>query len=186
MERHFTRSIVLCIVAAGIALRVWQYASNQSFWLDETALARNILGLPLSDLLSRPLYFDQVSPRGFLLVEKLVALMLGSSELALRLVPFLCSIAGVLLFWRLAERVLSAWAVPFAVFVYAIGIPLVKYAAELKQYGIDAAVTSGLLLLTIDLRDREPSTKRLWVAGVVGLTIADANDAEAWLSELEW
>src|SRR5689334_7077105 len=138
--------LALFLVAAGIALRGYQYASNQSFWLDETALARNIIGLPLRDLVTRPLYFDQVSPRGFLLVEKLVTMALGSSELALRLFPFVCSIAGVLLFWRLAERVLTGCAVPFALLVYAIGIPLVRYAAEVKQDGGDAAITSGLLL----------------------------------------
>lgn len=166
----------MAIVAIAIVVRVWQYAAGTSLWLDEIALTRNIVGLSLHDLLLRPLSFDQVAPRGFLLVEKLATLILGPSELALRLAPFLISMLGLALFVRLAQRLLTGLAVHFAVLVYAIAIPLVRYSAEVKQYGIDATATSALLLLAFSLVEREPSTRRLWLSGFAGV-------ASVWFSQ---
>ncbi|RPJ58040.1 MAG: hypothetical protein EHM24_28980, partial [Acidobacteria bacterium] len=117
------------LVLLGVALRAWGYAANPSLWLDEILVARNIVGLPLGDLLTRPLYLDQVAPRGFLLLEKLATLALGESELVLRLFPFLCGLLGLVLFRRLAERTLDGWAVPLAVALCAIGIPFIRHGA---------------------------------------------------------
>ena len=95
------------IVLLGAALRVWAYASNTSLYLDEILLTRNILDLPVRQLLTQPLLLDQVSPRGFLLVERLAVMIFGQGELALRLFPFACAVVGVILFRRLAERTLT-------------------------------------------------------------------------------
>lgn len=165
------RGPLLALVGLGIALRIWQYAFDATLWLDEIAFSRNILGLSLHDLLLRPLSYDQVAPRGFILVEKLMSLAFGPSELTLRFIPLVVSIAGVILFWRLAERMLDGVAVHFALFLYAIAIPLVKYAAEVKQYGLDAAVATVLVLLALDLRDREPTRRRLWLTGLAGFVL---------------
>ena len=83
------RALVL-LIALGIALRAWAYFSNVSLWLDELLISRNILGLPLSHLLTKPLLLDQVAPRGFLLLEKLAVDTLGRNELALRSFPIRC------------------------------------------------------------------------------------------------
>lgn len=139
------------LVGLGVAVRVWAYAGNASFWLDEILLARNIVGLRLKELLTRPLRLDQVAPRGFLLVEKLAVLGLGGSQLALRLFPFLCAVAGVFLFRRLAERALEGLAVPFALALFATGVPFIKQAAEVKQYALDATGAILLTLLAFDL-----------------------------------
>lgn len=165
------RHLLTVLVLLGIALRVWAWAAGPSLWLDEMLLSRNILDFPLRDLLTRPLMLDQVAPRGFLLVEKLSVLLLGPSEYALRLFPLLCSIAGIVLFRRLAERMLVGFAVPFAVAVYALGIPFIKYGAEVKQYGADGLVTVVLLLLALDLRGRDASRRRLLAAGAAGFLV---------------
>lgn len=162
---------VVVIIVLGLALRVWQYAFDNTLWLDEIALTRNIVGLSLHDLLLRPLSFDQVAPRGFLLLEKLASLVFGPSELALRLVPFVISIVGLLLFARLAHRLLGDTAALFAMFAYAIAIPLVRYSAEVKQYGLDATATTALLLLALGLLNAVPSRRRLWASGFAGVAI---------------
>ena len=159
------------LVLLGVALRLWAYAANPSLWLDEILLSRNILELPLGTLLTQPLQLDQVAPRGFLLAEKVAVILLGETEFALRLFPFLCGIAGVFLFRRLAERALDGLAAPFAVALFAIGIPFIKYGAEVKQYEIDATVAILLVLLALDLYQREASTKRLLLVGVAGLVL---------------
>jgi len=164
-------ALLTVLLLLGIALRVWAYAANGSLWLDEILLARNIIGLPLRDLVTGPLYLDQVAPRGFLLIEKLATLALGESELALRLFPFMCGIAGVFLFRRLAERALDGWAVPFAVALYALGIPFIRYGAEVKQYEVDATAAILLMVLALELRGRDLSTARLVLAGVTGFLV---------------
>lgn len=163
--------MLYAVLFLGVALRVWAYAANTSLALDEILLGRNILELPLSALLTQPLQLDQVAPRGFLLVEKLVVLAFGGSELSLRLFPFLCSVAGLFLFWRLTERTLDGLAVPFAVAVYAIGFPFIYYGATAKQYGIDATAAVILMLLALEVREREASTSRLLLVGASGFVI---------------
>ena len=122
------------LVVLGVGLRVWPYAANTSLFLDEILVASNITGLPLVDLVTGPLGLDQVAPGGFLFLEKISVLLLGSSERALRLVPLAFSILGVFLFRRLAERTLTGGAVALAVALFAIGLPFIRYAAEVKQY----------------------------------------------------
>ncbi|HXS23288.1 MAG TPA: hypothetical protein VN719_03600 [Gemmatimonadales bacterium] len=165
------RKLVTALVMLGVALRVWAYAGNPPLWLDETLVARNIFGLSLGELLTEPLKLDQVAPRGFLLVEKLAVLAFGRNELSLRLFPFLSSIAGIFLFRSLAERALAGWAVPFAVGLFAIGIPFIKHAAEVKQYELDPTAAVCLTLLTIRLRERDSTSGGLLLAGLAGFAI---------------
>jgi hypothetical protein len=85
------RAALAVVLLAGAALRLWQYAGNASLWLDELALARNIVDEHLGTLLAGRLDYNQVAPPGFLFCEKIAATLLGPSEAALRLFPLLCS-----------------------------------------------------------------------------------------------
>jgi hypothetical protein len=159
------------LVMLGVALRVWAWAGNPALSLDEILLSRNILGLTSRELVTQPLKLDQVAPRGFLLVEKAAVDVLGGNELALRLFPFLCGVAGVFLFRRLAERTLDGLAVPFALALFAIGVPFIKYGAEVKQYSVDVTATVLLLVLALGLRTPNVSTRRLVLIGAAGFVI---------------
>jgi hypothetical protein len=156
------------LVLVGVLVRIWAYAANTALWLDEILLARNILGLSVAELLTQPLRLDQVAPRGFLLVEKLAVLAFGERELALRLFPFVCGIAALFLFRRLAERALGGLAVPFAVALFALGIPFIAYAVQVKQYMVDGAATILLLYVALGLRDPATSARHLLLAGILG------------------
>jgi hypothetical protein len=125
------------LVVLGVGLRLWEYIFNRSLYLDEILLTRSIVGMPLRELLTKPLLMDQVAPRGFLLVERLAVTILGPSELALRLFPFLCGVASVILFRRLAARVLTGAGPALALFLFAIGVPLIRYGGDVKQYAMD-------------------------------------------------
>ena len=129
------------LVALGVGLRVCRRLHREPLrplFLDEILVASNITGAAADRSGYETLGLDQVAPGGFLLLEKLSVLLLGSSERALRLVPLLFSIAGVVLFRRLAERTLTGRPFALAVALFAIGLPFIRYAAEVKQYGIDA------------------------------------------------
>ena len=165
------RALVGLLLLIGVALRCRAYFAGTSLWLDEMLLSRNILELPLGALLTEPLQLDQVAPRGFLLVEKLSVLAFGPTELALRLFPFLCGIASLFLFWRLASRVLDRGAAIVALALCAIGVPFVKFGGEVKQYGVDAAAAILLTLVAIEVRERSASPGRLMAAGALGLLV---------------
>jgi hypothetical protein len=159
------------LVLLGVGLRLWEYFFNRSLYVDEILLTRSIVGMPLGELLTKPLLMDQVAPCGFLLVERLAVTILGPSELALRLFPLLCGIFSVILFRRLAERVLTGAGPALAVFLFAIGVPLIRYGGDVKQYAVDIAAAIGLGLVALDLREKEATTKRLLLAGALGLVI---------------
>jgi hypothetical protein len=164
--------VYLCaaILLGGAALRVWQYAARTSLWLDELALARNILDRPLPRLLGDPLAYDQVAPPGFLLAERLVVLALGDGELQLRLVPFISGLATLPLFYLLAARTLRGAALPLGVALFALAEVFVRFAALAKQCEVDLAV--GLVLAVLAVRWREGRSRPAALAlAIAGLTL---------------
>ena len=81
------------LVGIGATLRLVQFAANASLWLDEVALVKGIVDLNVSQLITQPLPYDQVAPKGFLLVQKLAVTTLGSTDWVLGLFPFVCSLS---------------------------------------------------------------------------------------------
>jgi hypothetical protein len=169
------RRALVALLAAGALLRLWQYAGNTSLWVDEIALAENILRRPLGKLLFSPLDFDQVAPTGFLFLVKSATNLFGPSDPVLRLVPLLCSLASLGLFVAVARRVLAGWTRLFAMGLFALGVPLILYAAELKQYSGDVAASVLMTLLVLDLL-HEGQAVRFRRAGLVGF-------AAVWFSQ---
>jgi hypothetical protein len=146
---------------------VWQYLANTSLQIDEAALARNIIDRPVGALLSG-LSYAQVAPVGFLLVEKGAVAFFGTSEYALRAFPLACGVLGLLLFERVATRVLEGWSAPFAVGLVSLGIPFIYFSSQLKQYSSDIAIAVLLLLAAIEIRRRGVTRARSWVFAIVG------------------
>ena len=159
------RHLLLALVLLGVALRLWQWGAEGSLWLDEIVLARNIEARSMGELLTRPLAFDQVAPLGFLAAVKLSTIVFGDNERALWLFPLVMGLAGLLVFRRLCERALTGAAVPLALALFALSVSMIRYSAEVKQYGVDAAMNAALTLLALDLRARDRSTGRLALAG---------------------
>lgn len=165
------RHLLFALVLLGAALRLWQWGAEGSLWLDEIVLARNIEARSLGELLIHPLAFDQVAPLGFLAAVKVATMAFGDNERALWLFPLLVGLAGLLVFRRLAERTLSGVAVPLAVALFALSVSMIRYSAEVKQYGIDAVIAAALTLLALDLRARDRSNAELTLAGAAALIV---------------
>lgn len=162
------RPFLWTLVGVGAALRVFQYASDTSLWYDELSMVRNLVHRSEMRLLLEPLGGDQVSPVGFMVAEKAISRVLGESDLAFRFLLLPVSLVALVLFLRLAERLLDGYAVPFAVAMFAIGAAFIRYAAEVKSYGIDVAAMIVFTLVALKLRDPDSGTVRCVFAGMAG------------------
>jgi hypothetical protein len=166
----------ILLLVAGIALRLWQYFGRSALWTDEATLANNIVARTYEQLFFAPLAHNQVAPVGFLLVEKLAVTSFGANELALRACPLIFSIVSLLLLWRVASRLLPTASVPLALAPFVFAPPLIFFAAEAKQYSSDIAIALALLLVALEINQREMTTRR--IAGT-----AAAGALAVWFSQ---
>lgn len=162
------------LVLVGLGLRTAEYAGGRNLWIDEARLALNLVSRSPAELL-KPLDYDQGAPVGFLLLLKGVVATLGASEHALRLIPFLGSLGGLLLFAHVAARVLPRPSAVLAVGLFAVSPYVLSYAAECKQYSTDVALAVGLVAVALPLLDGTGGRGR-WA----GLALAGA--AAVWFS----
>jgi hypothetical protein len=70
----------------------------------------------------------------------------------LRLLPLLCSLLSVPLFYWVAGRAIDRKAVPLALLLFAISPNLIRYAAEVKQYAMDVLLALALSALALEAR----------------------------------
>jgi hypothetical protein len=140
-------------VALGSALRIVEYVANRSLSIDESYLALNLIQKSPSELL-RALDFNQAGPIGFLEAEKLTITIFGRDEYALRLLPLLASLLAIVVFYRVAQKLLRPLAATTAVAVFALLDPLVYYSATAKQYAFDVVGAVGILALALVLAER--------------------------------
>ncbi|MGA2711563.1 MAG: glycosyltransferase family 39 protein [Bryobacteraceae bacterium] len=163
--------LLIALVALGAGLRLWQYFANPAIWLDEIAVARNILDRPLRDLLTLPLAYDQSAPKGFLLLEKAATSLFGSSDYVLRFFPLLSSLVALVVFWRIVLRCLDDLAGLVALALFATAAPYVVFASQVKQYSFDIAVALLLFWLALDVRGSNLSVGKALRAGIAGAVL---------------
>lgn len=163
---------IITFLALGVAVRALRYLLRFPLWGDESLLASNLLDRGFLDLL-RPLDHIQIAPLLFLTVEHAVTRLLGFSEWSLRLFPFVCSVASLFVFQRLAKLVFRGEAVVLAVGIFAASYPGLRYSAEVKPYGVDLFVSTVLLTLTAAWWRRQDQLRWLWgLAAFVPLALA--------------
>ena len=159
---------ILAFVLLGLVARCVRYGLCFPLWEDECFLCVNLLGpgyegVASFEALTGPLQYRQMAPPLFLFAQLAAVKALGFNEWALRLLPFLCSVGGLLLFARLAVRLAPGRAATLAVGLFAVAYPGVRYAAEAKQYASDTLVALILLSLAVQWR-QTGRTRWLWAA----------------------
>ena len=169
--RHPATYAMAAIVLAA-AVRVAGYAARWPLFIDDARLATNIaIRSPFG--LTHPLAFEQTAPLPLLWGDWALVHTFGVNELALRALPLLCGIAMLVLLWRLGASIFGPREGLLAV-LFAAGSPLLIYFAaySVKQYGVDACVTSALLLLAVPVV-RDPAGTRGWgplaLGGIIGM-----------------
>lgn len=157
---------LVAAIAVGVVLRLAAFASDRPLWIDEAMIAMNLTDRSVSQFFE-PLDRNQTAPVGFLLAGKLCVTLFGPTEHALRLTALVGSLLGLGGFTIAALRLLPAWTARLAVLLFALSPTVVNYAAEVKQYSTDAAVTAGLIALAAPLL-RSPTRGRLIALGIGG------------------
>ena len=168
-----SRQFLFVLIGIGLLLRLKYYSENLSLWLDEAALALEILRRSFSEIFFVANYnqYSPTAPVGFLLLEKSVIVFLGSSEWALRLVPLMCSVLSVFLFLPLARKYVRAEAVPAALASFALAGPLIYYSAQVKSYSCDVLVAIFVLWGAAHVRDAQLGPRQAIVIGVIAAVV---------------
>ena len=165
------KTAIAVLLLLGALLRIRQYLTGRSLWVDEAMLALNIVSRNFAGMF-KPLDYDQGAPIGFLLVEKTFNMILGKNEFALRLFPLLVGLFSLWLFYLLLKRVTSGAGLLTALALFAVNPQLVYYSSEVKQYILDAAVALSLLLIAAPALTGSPRKKDfawLTLAGMLAL-----------------
>ena len=154
------------MLGLGVLLRVIVYLRDRTFWMDEGALFANLKRTPILDF-SEPLAGDQLAPIGFLIAERLLLSVLGTSRYVARFIPLCCGIAALFLFARLARAVLPRRPALVALALFAFADDLIYYSSELKPYTVDLAVGLALGLAVFEalgkpIRGRHAAAHGRW------------------------
>ena len=155
------------VVAIGLAFRLYQYLRTDSLWGDEAMLSLSIASRSFSDLL-HPLAYGQVSAIPFLWAERLMVVLFGVNEWALRALPF---IAGSILcvgIFLVARRFLSPQETLVAVVLTVFSHVLIRYSAEIKPYSLDAVLTLAVMGAVAALLSRMDNGRSWVVLGSAG------------------
>ena len=137
----------ISLLAFGAACRLFRYWLDFPIWIDEASLALNFAERDYRGLL-RELNYLQVAPILFLWAEKAVFDLFGPSTQALRVLPLIAGIGGLVLFWRLARKTLPLPAAVFAIGLLAVAGWPIELASSIKPYSLDLCVAVALMWLT--------------------------------------
>ncbi len=145
---------------------------NRSFFLDEANLARNVVEKTTAQFFST-LDYDQYAPPLFLVETKMIVEALGVRDYVFRLLPFICGLLSLYLFWQLLKR----WGLSLVGQIYGLGLLsfselAIRYSTEFKQYSSDTLIAVALLWWTLDEANEDFDKYRIvfWIlAGVIGM-----------------
>ena len=170
------------VVAFGLICRLSQYAAHTSLWHDEAFVALNVTQKSFAGLFG-PLDWNEPSPPGFLVIEKLVVAAFGRSESALRLVPLLAGLGTMVGFAGLARLCCgSGLATLWAVLLMAASDKLIAQANEVKHFTLDLLWAQLLTLVALrcwlasDSQRQRIAGLLLWgTLGALGLWLSFAS-----------
>jgi len=144
---------LLTLVTIGVALRLFHFFDNRSFWIDELYLNVSLVKMGFQELATLPMAYEQKAPLGYLWAEKLAVVLFGKGEMALRLFPLICGIGSLLVFIPVARHFLKPWGVLVALGVLTLGGPAIYHAVEAKQYSTE--LFASILSLYFYIRFRK-------------------------------
>lgn len=165
-----SRQAVVFFLGAGALFRLGEYFSNRAFWWDEAHIALRFMSAPFWETLASGKY-AQTMPMGLAAVSSGIIALVGPSEYGLRLIPLLCGLASLPLFYALARKVVDRETAAVSLLFFTISDFLIRYSAEFKQYGSDVTLTLVIYLMALDLGAGNASRRRWLSFGIVGVVV---------------
>lgn len=155
-KRITARLIIAAVAVCGLAFRL--FGLSRSLWLDEAWVANSVTARSLAGMF----YYDswlQTSPPLFLLLVRITVSSFGLTSSALRLIPLLFGLISVICMFVLARRTLAPrFALP-AWTLFVLSPVAIQYSKELKQYSLELAATTTILLVCVLYLER-PTIRR--------------------------
>lgn len=153
-RRWFTPTRVgALLIIAGLIWRTARYLAAWPIWGDEAFVAVDFLTRDYADML-KPSQYGQIVPLLFMWGELAICRAFGSSEQALRLLPFVAGVLSLLLYWRLARTTLAPRTALLPIGFFAAAYFTVRHGAEVKPYASDLLISLIFLLLALRIRSK--------------------------------
>jgi hypothetical protein len=149
---------------AGSAVRIEQYATRRSLWLDEALLSANLVARSFSGLL-HPLANEQGAPVGWLWMERAAIVVFGQNEYALRLVALVSGVGALMVVPLVVSKAIGRRGGALAALLVGASPIAIRYSAEVKQYSSDLFIASLLVLLATVVDDRHGEGRWMWAWG---------------------
>ncbi|MCF6283774.1 MAG: glycosyltransferase family 39 protein [Candidatus Hydrogenedentes bacterium] len=165
------RYLAWCIIGFGLLPRLSQFASGRSLWHDESLLSASIVERGFMGLLA-PLDHMQIAPPLYLWSLKLCTLLGGYTVYAVRFPSIVVSVAGLILGWHVARRMLSPVGALLGLLLLAASQHLINYAGETKPYSGDAMCTLLVFYLALKWEETPPNGRRtLLFGGILAIAV---------------
>lgn len=168
-ESPWLAGLLLGTIGLGWALRLWQYASGASLWLDELAVVRNIIHLPLKRLLWSPLEYGQMAPPGFLAVGRMLASVVEEQDWVFRLVPLFSSVLTLPFVYMMGRKTIGRFPAVVSTALVALSPAMISLGSVAKQYASDVFVCTALMYGAVRILSGEVKSHReLRRLGLIG------------------
>ena len=159
------------IIVLGALVRIREFVFARSLWIDEASAAISIASRDFAGL-TKPLENSQTAPIGYIMLTEVSDVLFGPGEMSLRLLPLICGIATLVLFYQLLRRLLQPAEGLVALALAALLNSMVYFSNEFKPYGVDAAATCALVLCAVTIAQHRPTWPRIALfTGVACLSV---------------
>jgi hypothetical protein len=154
----------------GILIRLLHYFYNPSLWMDEVYLSSSLIRMSIHDLVTKPLDYQQKAPLGFLMMVKMILLIFGNNEMALRLFSLLSGILSLFVFIPVGKFFTGKTGMTMGLGILAFAPALVFHSVEIKQYQVEMLATL-MILYTYIKYHRDLSYAGVLTWGIIGAII---------------
>jgi 4-amino-4-deoxy-L-arabinose transferase-like glycosyltransferase len=154
-DRLFAR-LTWAVVGVGTLVRLVRFALPFPLWGDEVFVCQNFIDRDFATILHQ-LDNGQICPPLFLWAQLVAFRLFGGGELAMRLVPLLAGLGGLVGFARLARRFVPPLPAFLAVGFLAVGYWPVTLSTFAKPYSSDLLAAVVVLLAAVRWYERPGS-----------------------------
>ena len=162
-------TILLFIIVMGIRTSIYMLTVNRSLWVDEAAFAYSFSQRNLLNLTVGAFEWDQIAPIIYLYIVKIITILLGNSEITLRLFSVISYVLTLILTYKFAKNVFKL-KYPLMPAAFVANIPIVlRYSNQFITYMFDAVVCLFVLYMYYLYTQKKIDFKKLIIIFVIAI-----------------